>query len=298
MEHLNEKSKIILSYTDEKRIEFINYDFWIGYENAVSILDSFEELFNKPRVERMQSILLLGSTNNGKTDILKRFYNSHKARLEEDSNVNRPVIKLIAPTQGNLSEFYNDILDQTMVPFRKSNRIEYRKKIAIETLKKLKTKILIIDEVHNLIKDLSALKQRLALSELRFITNAANVSLICAGIKEVHNAFKSDSQLINRFELEILKDWRNDDDLSRLLASFERILPLKNSSNLSEDKIQSKIYEMSEGLLGEVAKILKRVAVESISDKTETITVTKLNKLKWTPPSKRKTQDITYHLSD
>ncbi|MFN7703166.1 MAG: TniB family NTP-binding protein [Chryseotalea sp.] len=298
MEHLNEKSRLMLSDSNERRIEFINSDFWIGYENAKQLLDSFNELLNRPKVIRMPSILLVGSTNNGKTALLKRFYESQKAKIDSNNNVTRPLIHLIAPTQGNISELYNDILDKTMVPFRKSNRIEYRKKIAIETLKQLKTKIIIIDEIHNLVRDLSAMKQRFALSELRYITNAADVSLLCAGIKEVHNAFKSDAQLINRFELKILENWRNDANLSRLLSSYERILPLAKPSNLIDGKIQDKLFEMSEGLLGELSIVLKRVATEAIQDGTETITLSKLNRLKWVAPSKRKTQDITYTISD
>jgi hypothetical protein len=47
---------------------------------------------------------------------------------------------------------------------------------------------------------------------------------------------------------------------------------------------------MSEGILGEIHEVVKRAAVHAIRSKDERITLETLEKIRWTQPSKRKTQ--------
>jgi hypothetical protein len=77
-------------------------------------------------------------------------------------------------------------------------------------------------------------------------------------------------------------------DYLKLLASFERMLPLKKPSHLVETTIAIKLLAMSEGILGELAAILTKAAVKAVKSGKEQITVELLNSLKWIQPSKRK----------
>ena len=77
-------------------------------------------------------------------------------------------------------------------------------------------------------------------------------------------------------------------DYLKLLASFERMLPLKKPSNLVETNLSIKLLAMSEGIIGELASILTKAAVKAIKSGKEQITLEIVNSIKWTQPSKRK----------
>ena len=79
-----------------------------------------------------------------------------------------------------------------------------------------------------------------------------------------------------------------DTDFRRLLASFERMLPLANSSNLKSKAIAQKVYFMSEGLLGEVSDILTQAAIFAIRSGLESITLELLEKIDYESPKERK----------
>lgn len=94
--------------------------------------------------------------------------------------------------------------------------------------------------------------------------------------------------MANRFEPKVLSKWHNDEEFLRLLASFERILPLKKPSFLIEDSVSKIILSKSEGLLGEVSKILELASIYAIETGVESISKSVLSKIDYTPPSERK----------
>jgi len=290
MDHLNEKAKEIVLRSDTERINFIESSFWIGYPKSKEILTKLEELVDHPRVSRMPSILVVGRTNNGKTDIVKRFAKRHQPVVKPEGGIIAPVLYLQAPPTADERAFYNGILQKTFSPHRYSDRIENKRSQTVDMFKKINLKVLIIDEIHNILTSTNPKKQRAFLNELRYLSNEVEISLVCVGIKEAFLAIQADPQLTNRFDPITLPRWENNDDYLRLLASFEQILPLKNRSYLVDGEIPQTILTMSEGLIGEISKILKRASLKVIKDKSEKITSKTLNKMEWIPPSERQKQ--------
>jgi hypothetical protein len=108
------------------------------------------------------------------------------------------------------------------------------------------------------------------------------------GTEEAYNAIQTDHQLANRFEPVVLSKWQMGTDFLRLLASFEKIIPLKYESKLFESTLALKLLDMSEGLIGELDTILTKAAIKSIESGAEKITSDILDKIDWIPPSSRK----------
>src|SRR6266542_4605833 len=73
MNHLSKSTQLIASLDDEKRIEKILSEKWIGYTRARNILLRMEELLSHPKSHRMPNMLLVGPTNNGKRYYLINF---------------------------------------------------------------------------------------------------------------------------------------------------------------------------------------------------------------------------------
>lgn len=289
MKHLHDRTKDILNnFSDSERIMSIRKSKWIGYSQASSIISRFDELLNYPVNHRMPNILLVGDSNNGKTALLNKFLKVNQSFVEEETNrLVVPVLLVQAPPEPDERRFYNTILESLFAPYNSSEKIEMKQQRVIHLLKKIELRLLIIDEIHHVLAG-NLSKQRSFLNVLKFLSNELRISMVCSGTKEAFNAIQTDPQLANRFEPKVLKKWRNDEEYLRLLASFERLLPLKEESMLIEPSISTKILAMSEGLIGEISRILELSSILAIESGVEKINKNILNNIDFIPPSDRK----------
>ena len=154
-------------------------------------------------------------------------------------------------------------------------------------MKATEVKILIIDELHNLLAGNNNV-QREFLNVLRFIGNEMQVSIVGVGIKDAYLAIRSDDQLENRFEPFILPLWKNDNEFSKLLKSMAMVLPLQKPSPLLDAEVRSIILSRSEGTIGEIMTLLTRAACEAIISGQEFIDQAILERTKYNSPSERR----------
>ncbi len=290
MTHLTDNARVIAQLTDAERIEKILSEKWIGYTRAKKITDRLEDLLVHPKTHRMPNLLIVGDTNNGKTQLLNKFFNNHKPIIQpEITHLNAPVVYIQAPSQPEEAKFYNAILERVFAPYKLNDRIEKKQHQAISILRNINTRILIIDEIHHILAG-SYNKQRIFLNVIKYIANELQIVIVAAGIKDAFNAINTDAQLSNRFEPAILPRWEMGEEYLRLLKSFESILPLKKASDLIDTDLALKILSMSEGTIGEISTILKKAAIQAIKTKSERIDKKALESIDYIPPSDRKKQ--------
>lgn len=185
--HLHPRCIDKLSLSNEARIDEIYKPRWIGYPRAHQILQQFEDLLNYPRVSRMPNILLIGSTNNGKTDLLKKFCQAHLPDENvSEGQLNAPVMYMQAPPSPAESDFYAAILSSLYerVP---SSSISAKRTRVIEVLKKIGLKVLCVDELHNSLAG-SSVKHQQFLNMLKYLGNELQISLIGCGTEDVLRA--------------------------------------------------------------------------------------------------------------
>ena len=77
LSHLHEGAQRIARLPDGERLAFVHADRWIGYTRAAEALTKLEALLAHPKRERMPNLLLLGTTNNGKSMIIEKFRRAH-----------------------------------------------------------------------------------------------------------------------------------------------------------------------------------------------------------------------------
>ncbi len=286
--HLSKNAIQQLDLSDDERILAIKQETWINYTRAKMILERMEELLMHPRVTRMPNMLITGSSNNGKTQILRRFEKQHKPQpnLEGEYSI-VPVLFVEAPGKPDIGAFYDNILEAVWQPYSIRAKDPEKAREVRKVLHNIQLKVLMVDEIQHLIAGSQA-KQREFRNSLKSLGNQLQISIIGAGVTEAFNAINTDEQLSNRFEPEFLPKWQLDNEYGDLIETFERRLPLRNPSNLRDPSISQKVLWMSEGILGEIHEILKRAAIQAIKDKSEQITLKTLEKIRWTMPSKRK----------
>jgi DNA polymerase III delta prime subunit len=284
MSHLSDSANKITSLEDSERIKYINSDKWIGYPAALAILKKMEMLLGQPALVRMPHLLLTSQPGNGKTILLQRFFEAYKPIISVDvSTLRIPVLYVLAPDKPDEHTFYINILMALNAPFRESYKTVALRNQVYRILQKVETKVLIIDEIHNILLGAYS-SQQYFLSVLKGMANSLRITIIAAGINEAELAFNSDNQLAMRFRTVRLPKWKMGPDFLRLLASFETLLPLKNPSRLSTDEIAMEIISMSGGIIGEISYILKLSAIHAIMTKSERIDHPTLKKIDYEPP--------------
>ena len=287
--HLGKAAIQQVELPDDQRILAIKEGVWITYTGAKQILEQMEELFNHPRILRMPNMLIVGASNNGKTQILHHFEEKHKPDPNPDGDYSIvPVLFVEAPGKPDIGAFYDKILEAVWQPYSIRAKDSDKEREVKKVLRSIHLKVLMIDEIQHIIAGGQA-KQREFRNSLKSLGNELQISIICAGVEEAFNAFNTDSQLSNRFEPAFLPKWNMNNEYGDLLESFERHLPLRKPSNLRGDPaLAQKVLWMSEGILGEIHEVLKRAAILAIRDKTEQITQKIIEKIRWTMPSKRR----------
>lgn len=280
MGNLNEKLiSFIERSTDEERITSIKEQDFFIHSQADEVLKKLSYLQNHPTCHRMPNMLLLGDSNNGKTAILLKHLSLNEKFINDStSEIIIPVIFVEAPNEPNEKKFFKSILNSMNAPYEVQVGSDVLQNRTVNRLIKNKVKLIMIDEIHNSLCG-SMNRQRSFLNLIKNLSNTLRVSFVCSGIMEAHNAISTDPQLMNRFHPYKLKKWQGNDDYFRLLASFEYTLPLKKKSNLTENKIASKILILSEGLLGEISDIIRKAAIYSIENGNEKIDLNVIDKI-------------------
>jgi len=288
--HLNESAAPLLSLSDEERIERIRSPRWIGYPMAKQILAKLEDLLIHPKSHRMPNLLVVGDTNNGKTMLLQRFCGLHPAQDNpEGEGVLVPVLFIQAPPVPEEGRFYNSILELLFAPYKPSDRVDKKQFQAIKLLRYVNLRMLVIDEIHHILAGNMA-KQKAFLNVIKYLGNELQVPIVGLGTKDAFRAIQTDAQLANRFEPAILPRWKFDTEFLRLLASFERMLPLRNPSVLHDTTLASRLFSMSEGYIGELSKVLTEATVAVVKNGQERIDRKALDSLDWVAPSERRHQ--------
>lgn len=270
---LSNRALELLSASDEERMQHIDKPVFIPYKHASEILAEMEDLLDHPATNRMPNMLIVGRSDNGKTEILKEFLKRHPAEdRREFDTVYAPVIYIQAPPGPSEGMFLDKMLRMLGVTLKQNEASEQKLMRLLEILPQIQTKILMIDELNALLAG-SVTKQRFFLNMLKYISNDLHICIVAAGTEEAEYAVRSERQIRSRFPLRVLPRWQENDEFKKLLRSFEYVLPLQLQSEFYRGEIASKLYGMSEGVIGEVVKILRSAAKHAIKTKEERITL-------------------------
>jgi type II secretory pathway predicted ATPase ExeA len=288
--HLHSAIRPFAEEDNESRIRRIRTDRWITYSRAEVVLTAMEDLLTFPKRTRMPNLLLVGPTNNGKTMIVEKLRRAHPpiaASATADGIANVPVLKVQMPAGPDEPRFFGALLDQLGFPHMLSDRVAKRQDAAVRMLRETSVRVLVIDEVHNLLSG-SRLNQRRLLNLLRWLGNELQIPLIAVGTAEALHAVQSDDQLANRFEPVRLPPWRDGEEYRQLLSTLEAVLPLRRPSHLAIPALAEKMLSAAEGILGEVVSIVTRAAVRAVSTGTEAITTKLIDEIGFISPSQRR----------
>ena len=221
-------------------------------------------------------MLLYGDSNNGKTAILKKFYRdfSKDEYIDEDGDLIHlmPIVYVISESSSDESVMFSKILSAMNVPVNHKEKVTKKKEEVIYNLGIMKTKLIIIDEIQNVLQG-PYNKMTQLITSLKTLNNTTAIPIILAGTQDAMSAISIDNQTKSRFKPLELPNWNNDENFSRFITTIEAMLPLKKASNLYQNyELLTYIHELSNGCIGEVIDILKDASIYAIRTKSERIT--------------------------
>jgi hypothetical protein len=107
-------------------------------------------------------------------------------------------------------------------------------------------------------------EQRASSSLLEFPANDF-VGMVLVGTRGAVLALQTDERMISRYTPFEIPWWRESGGLWRLLAAFQRVLPLRKISDLARREIVQFVLSASGGLTREISTLLENAVGNMIS---------------------------------
>ena len=257
--------------TSDERKAIIESDRWIAFDRATSVLNRLTYIMEMPRQSRMPGLMVYGSSGIGKTMIATRMAARYPSKYNQELGSSRtPILLLQAPPAPDERRFYQHILSTVGAPVFGRHTVAELEVRALSHLREMELKMIMIDEVHNLLAG-TFREQRRFLNMLRFLTNDLKVSLVVFGVNEAVDAIRGDDQLARRLDEHYLPLWEDDVEFSRLVQTLISAMTLERPSSLSVQSLR-RILGATGGITSRIFIMVKALAIDAIERGTECIT--------------------------
>lgn len=285
-EHIHADFRHVMALTNAERLQFLDQPRWIGYKVAQNILDTLQGLLHKPIRPRMPNLLIVGDSNHGKTTIIARFRQlCGQGYVNDEAEPVKPVIVAEAPPSADEKGLYISILEQFFTPYRATDPPSKLRYQVIHLFRSCHVRILVIDEFHSLLTG-SPVKQREVMNAIKLMCNELAIPIVGVGTREAVRVLHTDPQHASRFDVLTLPLWELNVDFQRLLAGFEKVLPLKLRSNLHTPELAQLLHTISEGNTGNLHRLLVECASTAIKSGKEQIDRGIVEEKAWLRPTR------------
>lgn len=289
-DHLLDHVRPHLERSMQERAAYIQAQRWIGHQVAMRAHERLAELLARPPALRTRGLMLVGPYANGKTMIAERFAVEHLRTAEQQR------VWVVQTREGaGLTHFYGSILQALRAPIGKSRDVGRKAEQIDHLLDSLEPRMLIFDEFHNALRG-RARDVEAILAFLRRIGRQFDISPVLIGEVAVYDFVNATSEMASRFDLHAVPRWQYGEEFLTLLDSLESAMPLARASDLADEPLARTIFQISEGLIGEIVAIVSAAAVAAAKSGAERITKSGIEELRYVPVSKRRRAPVRYEL--
>ena len=242
-------------------------DHVIHYPALDQIRTEAEWMVYEPRQTRARGLVVMANRGNGKTSLAKLIHRQFAAYESPDLPC---VLRISISGVRDPRAFYGRILEELGSPARISHRLSDRELLVQRLLREVDCRLLILDEVQDVLLG-SEREQQRALEGIKLLMNELSLPILAFGTEKAGLGFSADPHLQARFTQFAMPTWKADNTLANFLAAYERLLPLKEASNLAAGDKLAFLVKMSEGVLGKIVARVQNAALAAIVDGSEHI---------------------------
>ncbi|ORE89469.1 TniB [Oceanococcus atlanticus] len=285
--HLHFKAGEIVSAGDQERLAFFRQERWIPYTRANEITRDLEDIIKRDQVSRMPCRIIVGPSNNGKTQLGLSVKRRNKAYVDPDTQCPIVPVAFIPAMEGpSVREYWSELLTALGISNDPEAPLVRNKARALGFLREFNTKLIIIDEFNNAVNG-PPKKQREILSAVRYTTVRTKVPVACFGTKQIRSVMQLDSAFLNRFKTLALDAWQCDREWQRLLIQMEAMIPLPVRSGLASAAFAKALHRAADGCIGEFVELIDAMLSYALREGEQSLCPAMISESGWVPPRER-----------
>ena len=270
--HLDPKTQAWLELPDLERANRMLIDRFITHERLQPIMDHIDFLRFSPPKSRASGLVVSGLPGSGKTMIARAIERRYPPIAAEGSKAaSLPVLTIEMTGAREARALYDRILTELGVPDPKRYVGSDRERMVLKLCRAANLRLLVVDEIQDILTS-TARQQRIALDTIKFLMNQLSIPVLVLGTAQAPDAMQVDEHLNARFTYRSLPVWKQDAYLVNFLDALERVLPLKQASQLSSLPITTTLIRLSEGVLDPMMRLITYAAAHAVESGAEQIT--------------------------
>lgn len=276
--HLDPSLEHLLERPAQERITSRWLGIFFQLDQVNKVLKELHIAARQPDHDRQMNLVIIGESGVGKSAILK-YYVAEAKRAAEATNdgllptgyANIPAIRVSVPVE-NEADFYVRILAALGRKDRLTRPVHQLAHDAVELMRRCQVRLPIFDEFHNSSPEAQSI--RVFAATLKDVGATLARPLVLAGTERARRLVDNDPELATRcYVVEMNAFSSPNQQFDEMLYNFETQIPLRHASYLFDDPIRTELFELSQGLIGNVANLLQRAAEEAIESGEEKITL-------------------------
>jgi hypothetical protein len=292
-DHLNLEAAHFIGKSLHEKVEWVRKDHFVYYPKARDCLDQLNWILEQASSSQeedfpsdLEGMSIIGESGAGKTAIVHELIRQHSCK-HHISHEEFPVAYcMLKDSCTGLKGLYTALFAAYGHPYADPESLKVERvtvdqleEVLIHTLKKVKTRLLFIDEFQHA----KGKNQQPLLNQLKRTMIISRVPFVPVGTPEVEMVLNLDAQLADRCpvkEFSTLHYWSFDEGFRKFLAGYEQFLPFPEPSGLGDKSTALAIFEkvqLSGGPNGgmtnlrHVVRFLKKVATRALFNKHDAI---------------------------
>jgi Cdc6-like AAA superfamily ATPase len=176
--HLAPGAAALVNAPDHVRIRAIRSDRWVGFNRARRMLRHLDTLCEHPPSTRPPGLAIYGHSGMGKTMLVEKFRRDHPPIVDRNSGTEAvPVLAITLTSRPTERRIYGQLLMALGASVNERATLMDLEIRTVLLLKSSNVRVLIIDEVHNLLAG-TPREQRVILQLMRYLSNELKASLV------------------------------------------------------------------------------------------------------------------------
>lgn len=271
-EHIIESKRHLVDLPDADRIKVCRHDFWIETERLRPFFECIENIMYTEGQIQASCIFAHGMGGDGKSALYER--------LQVMSKFSSNKMKFVELTESlDRYKLHEALYNVFGLPIKSSATAASRTDIIVRAIEAENIKAIVIDEFNEgLLKAYAA--KRIMLSLLKSLSaKKLRMCIIALGNDGAMEIMKLDPAIGRRYVRFRMPLWTMNQDFINFISSYEANLPLKLPSNLADLKLRTLIMTHSKGIMDNVVKIIKSLAMDAIATGAEKINAEQFERL-------------------
>lgn len=270
LSHLDAKLREVAWRSDDARVRHILRPMFIKHTAIQKILNEIQWMMSDCS-HRAPGLVVCAPPGSGKTEL-----SCHVNRVlppREPTEAGLPAMPILVISMSgayDMRTVYGRVLLAVDAPCPDRLSRTAREIEVLHLLHRLDCRLLVLDEFQDVLKGTER-EQHRALDAVKMIMNDLTLPVLAMGTVEAGRALQSDAHLAARFEHAELPLWHKGAELVALLKAVHSQLPLRKPSSLTADDITDRILAHSQGVLGNIMRLIQDAAIHAIIEGQEFI---------------------------